>query len=781
MPTFRYRYVNFGTNFQKSKAAQRSEADAFKGEFARDKLCRNELALDVGGMCGGFDGDDLSVIDHHFPGEPFPSASAAVLHKARLISEQFNAAESFPVIWLVTHTQPDFDAFCSMYLARAVIEAPDISDIIGIGLDHRHWEPGKINWYEPKLPYYPASIRWMILLASYASRVDHGRRIECPKHRALHSMLYAALKRGRDYESNHSGATEFFDAVKNALETEGLNPLTDFVLAGSSTFRPELEMLEEDMQAYFRDIRRARKAIVHLQWHTPGHFHDLFSQLEATPLLDEQQEIRPEHLRETGQRRQTDGIYMRDPECLLFKEWARMDLENSSMGQGFLFTAVAYSKGRPGGELNQTDYFFSIDPERAEGRHLYTLWARLQAREIREICDRPGQRQALEQPDPEPKTARGTFEFRAGAFSALFNDPWFDGSNYNCTIVATPNRGTLIDKPGGRGDLEDDKIVDIVRHELEDAIYASQPPQVDILDVSASDPVENEQRHEIEHIPPIRTGHFRFGRIAFSEDVNLHSGDLGRQIGTQLWRILHPKAEEGLPADLLTRHILTTTDWMGVWSRTGVIVAYKVNTGKEAADRSRTRFREIIELARSVQERFKPGMEDEHIGTRMKSGDELTRRIAKLRYELILPENRLLSQFFDAINVSELLQTMRDMLLGLNTHTTAEVQTKVEWLEIFLVGFYGTELARSVVHELHLSNPVWALIIIVGAGALFTGVTAGLLKPWQHKRSRNLIWLLGLAMLAYVLALVGAAKRYPDETATIIPDTIKYLKEIIGF
>ena len=341
-------------------------------------------------MCGGFDGDDLSVIDHHFPGEPFPSASAAVLHKARLIREKFNAAESFPVIWLVTHTQPDFDAFCSLYLARTIIEAPDIDDIIGIELDQRHWEPSEINWYEPKLPRYPASIRWMILLASYAARVDHGRRIECARHRALHSILYAALKRGRDYENRDSGAREFFDQVKAAITKEALNPLTDSILAGSSTFRPELEMLEEDLQAYLRDIRRARKAVVQLQWQTPGDFRDLFSRFER-PRFSTSGEKSDRSIcwKLVSGARPTESD-IRDPECLLFKEWARMDLDNSSMGQGFLFTAVAYSTGRAGGELNHTDYFFSIDPERAEGRHLYTLWARLQAREIREILRSPG-------------------------------------------------------------------------------------------------------------------------------------------------------------------------------------------------------------------------------------------------------------------------------------------------------------------------------------------------------------------------------------------------------
>src|SRR5262249_9429723 len=152
-----------------------------------------------------------------------------------------------------------------------------------------------------------------------------------------------------------------------AVQDHGLNPLTDSVLRGSAKFRAELELLEEDLKAYARDIGRARKVVVHLQWHAGGRFKELFDPLAAQPLLDAQLEIRSEHLLQQGERRQTDGIYIRDPECLLFKEWARADIENSSQGQGFLFTSVAYSSGRPVGELNQTDYFFSIDPERADG------------------------------------------------------------------------------------------------------------------------------------------------------------------------------------------------------------------------------------------------------------------------------------------------------------------------------------------------------------------------------------------------------------------------------
>jgi hypothetical protein len=796
MLEFRYRYVGFGTNFEQSKACLRpSEFDKADSEFANAKLCRNELALDVGGQCSGLEGDAISVIDHHFSNEPFPSASAAVLHKARLIREKFSSASGFSAIWLVTHAQPDFDAFCSMYLARTIIEASDIAEIEELALDEDRWNEKsaehlrKINWYDPNLSSYPANIRWMISLASYASRVDHGKRIECPKHRALHSILYAALKRGRDYERQSSGATAFFDEVRTSLHNKGLNPLTDSVLGESSVFRPELELLEEDLKRYLRDIGRARKAIVHLQWHEPSDFHEFFNPLAATPLLTDRLEIRPEHLLERGERRQTDGIYIRDPECLLFKEWARMDLEDSSMGQGFLFTAVAYSTGRPSGKTNQSDYFFSIDPERADGRHLYTLWARLQAAEIRAAYDGAQGGQNFEAPaeteqakwlaeeakKPKPTMARPGYEGRAGRFAELFRDPWFDGSNYYCTIVATPNLGTSIAKSGNRADLAGDRIAQIAERELEDAVYASQPPKITLLDLSASDETHGRRGpathdYELDEVPDVSSGHFRFGRIALKhEKLDLQSGDLARQVGTVLWRILHPKSEEGLPLDLVARHVFTTRDWMGVWSRTGVIIAYKPGDGERDAHDAQRRFTQIIELARSVQRRFSSGTDYRHIERRMEDADELTRRAAELRYQLILPENRLLSQFFDAINIGELLQTMRDMLLGLNTHTTAEVQTKVEWLEIFLVGFYGTELARSVVEQLDLQH-LWGedigqpvgLFIIVTAGALFTGLTAWLLKPWHYRRSKSLIWLLVLAFAVYVASILVAVLRYPS-------------------
>ena len=117
----RYRYVGFGTVFVPRQGSRAPDQGRLEPRF----LYANELALDVGGICWGYGNETLSVLDHHFnrPGQ-FPSASAAVLHNRKRIRERFqNLGDTgSSVLWLVTHQQPDFDAFCAMYLARIALE-----------------------------------------------------------------------------------------------------------------------------------------------------------------------------------------------------------------------------------------------------------------------------------------------------------------------------------------------------------------------------------------------------------------------------------------------------------------------------------------------------------------------------------------------------------------------------------------------------------------------------------------------------------------------------------
>src|SRR5271166_6517072 len=115
-PTFRYRYVDIGTVF--TGDSRRRDTQAV--DDSPSTLFSNELACDVGGTSWG-ENQPLAIIDRHSSQRTqSPSASVAVLQKSMLIREKF--ARVADVVWLVTHREPDFDAFCSMYLARWMIE-----------------------------------------------------------------------------------------------------------------------------------------------------------------------------------------------------------------------------------------------------------------------------------------------------------------------------------------------------------------------------------------------------------------------------------------------------------------------------------------------------------------------------------------------------------------------------------------------------------------------------------------------------------------------------------
>src|ERR1700678_3397097 len=482
-PIFRYRYVDLGTVF----TGDSSRRDADNADARPATLNSNELACDVGGTCWGAN-EPLAILDHHLRHESrCPCASAAVLHKANLIRERFADVD---LVWLITHKEPDFDAMCSMYLARWVMEDPAAAaDWQRYGLHPDGWhdapDRAKIDWFDPDLTDVPPEHRWALLLAGYAARLEMRRHISCPPQRALRSILYAALKRGRDYLSASSGATEFFDEVKIALREKQLNPAFDSVLDGSAQFAPELEMLDREAEAYPRDYQRARKAIVYLP-EAEAPFADFF---EHPRKLASEHEVDAEHLTLADTFRiPTDGIYLRDPECALFAEWARVDLENSAMDAGFEFTAIAYSSGRPEAAANRTRYVFSIDPERANGRHLYTVWSRLETREVEAL------RSTTLEAASFPRLT-DVSEPRGALLQAVLSDPWLGGQTQSGTVVATPNRGTLIAPAGVDGDLRDDPVAEAVRSELEDCIYTAssllEGPRITVSDFAAVHALQN--------------------------------------------------------------------------------------------------------------------------------------------------------------------------------------------------------------------------------------------------------------------------------------------------
>ena len=812
--SFRYRYVDFGTVFT-GDPRLRDAGDAAKSPGT---LFANELATDVGGTCWGRN-EPLAVIDPRSSGDgQFPSASAAVLHKAQIIRDRFAKQES-DVLWLVTHESPDFDAFCSMYLARWIIENSAAAiDWANYGLHPDGWldlpdrPTKKIDWFSPDLSRVAPEHRWPLLLASFASLLDSRRRVSCPRQRALNSVLCAAVKRGRDYLSETSDATEFFDEVRASLLQNNLNPIFDSVLDGSAVFAPELAMLDRESAAYERDVRRARKSIVYLpQSEAPS--PKFFKSPKQVALLQEQgtsHEVDAEHLLLADTFRiPTSGIYLRDPECLLFQEWARLDLENSSLGAGFEFTAIANSHGRPAGTLNHTDYVFSIDPERANGRHLYTVWSRLETREVDAL-------RAREQGPDGPVAFRvAPGEGQRAATGNLLAEPWFGGPHSSGTVVRTPNRGSAIGPSGTRSDLRDDAIAEEVRTELENPINSAESlvagPQVTAADLSASKNHHDDGPRKFDlnaslKIPPPQEGYFRFASVRLRADVPIVPGGsagrgLAEQIGDTLWHVLYPDRPGSMPPDFTERHLIATTDYVGVWGDRGIAVAEKYFSGPGAASPADGQtlalhgdFAGIVSLVRDIDqftaETFfsvttapptdiavksygSDGARD--LEATVARGEDLAFRAAGLQHNLALPGRDLLRRFWDGIGVDQLLATMRDLshtadeslrrqqiaaqsrLMEERAGVIAKLRSRLEWLEIFIVGFLAIEIIEAVAHHVNLGNMLEDALLLLG-GPLALGITAWVLKPWQRKpeAAEDAMGVSHAVLIAVIAACVAA-------------------------
>jgi hypothetical protein len=819
---FHYRYVPYGTRF-KAVGGERS-VDEHNGD-KRDlderkrRLFANELAVDVGGVCWGHNGVADSVLDHHFRREDegqFPSAAAAVLHRAADIAERFATRPG--KIWLVSHVNPDFDAFCAMFLARQIIsgELPAEGwEALGIYPegwralgDHRR----QIDWFQPRVADVPPDRRWAVLLAANAACVDNCRRLACPKTRALHAVLYAAIERGRNYKSESSGALEFFSAVKHELQAKNLNPLYDSVLEGTHVFDRELRMLDHELEAYQRDLRRARQAIVFVQ--QADRPANLWApEICQRPLIERWDEsdkkvnaaVDVAHLQPAPfDLSPVDAIYLRDPECLLFKEWARYDVENSHFRQGFLFTAVAYSGGRAS-RFNNLDYYFALDPERAGARHLYNVWARLQDAECEKLLEAANKNQveledgpprvgfegrAAEYPagEPWPGQADSPRESFLGPHAKLFKDPWFDGSNYSFTLVATPNRGTFIGQPTGNADLLDDPVVQLVRAELELGVFTSGVRGFEF----SSEPGGGERKLRKFHIskverhderPPHHAGHYYRYAVMVSDAVPLLNRTLANQIGRTLWRVLEGEHGATVPDDFAERHLLGGADWLGVWSRRGIAVAYKRAATKRIVASNKL-FAELVALSREagalavVADRqpgemaagrppraAAPGDHDSAAGDLIVAhGAHLTRRVADAKRRLAFPEARLLGRFFEASRLDEVLSAVHDLNLVSSEAAYRDriehLQGNVEWLEIFIVTWYAFEFFEHM-REIYQGEPGHK----AGPGRLtlgsaFGGLIVGLiwfwlLRPDKHSRftCRQLlvVGLLGAAALAFLL------------------------------
>jgi hypothetical protein len=700
---FRYRYVAFGTRFT-SAPGFRAPGD----EANPSTLYANELAVDVGGRAFAIDGETAAVFDHHFGGaERPPCAAVAVLQRANAIAARFGDCEA-GVIWLVAHRDADFDALCALYLARWAIAEREPVDV-----------PAGVDWFSPRAgALVPRRVRWAFQLAGYAACVDHARRLYCARNEALHSVLYAALARGRPYLDAESGALEFFTEVRARLEA-GANPQSDSVLASSATFAPELAMLRRENELYELDMARARTAVVFVPI-APDDFEAAYARACARPLpgLGDA----PSELSARDDRLAVDGVYLRDPECLLFKEWARLDRAHSTLGRGFTFTCIAVEENGGG----RVAYYASLDPEFGHGLHLYPVWERLQRREAAAL--------RAARCDPAAGPARAGFESRAGDAGALFADPWYDGGTYACQIVVSPNGGSAIGPAGRCADLADDPVAAEIRAELEDWAFAGAidvHPEPAPADAPADSPA------------------YRFGRVEIRDAVDVLNDATALQLGGQLWCALFGTADRVTSADVIRARTYRRNGLLAVWNRAGVAVAH-VAAMRGAADRLEAHFRQIVDVAGELDglcERRPDAGDADAIARRVDAGELLMASMGALRRELAADDGEVIEGFIADAGIERVLQTFRDVnragalkqqtrQMLQHTRTVADVQSKVEWLEILFVAVYATEAGNIIFGGEH-GTTRWSLLATMVCAVVATGAAVMYLRPWEHVTSEG--------------------------------------------
>lgn len=723
--TIHYRTVPFGTRFVPTDQVRPAPPSA-----QMDKHCLgvNEVALDVGGCCLGCDGIEDLIIDHHFHSTKFgrPSATAAALH---LIAQIHGRLKNYPHVWIVVHENPDFDCFCAAFLVRSVLKGNlaahgwDILDRCGRGSKPIDWlsierlprllELKRLGVAWDTTEWH--NRRWAMFLAAYASLLDNALPIPCSRTKSLHALLYAAtVRRGSDIQEN-MGA-DILDAAVEQMRRYGLNPLYDALFDYGDGLDPELRLLDEDAERYRDDVNRALISIISVP-KTNRPFHDWYEEECQQPLIT----VGEDQLPTTGWREgddsgyeQVDGIFIRDPKSLLFKEWARSDREHAPSAEGFIFTMVAYT-GQTGGHGNPSRYIISLDMERAQkrGLHLYPLWQCLQGEEIRLASSL----------SLSAGTARPGFEKRL-ADTPGCDDPWYDGMNYEATIIDTPNGGTRI-SGGTSPDLSDDGVFKVVARLLDSGIYgfcrcgepigviedfpthitgrntrsgeninAESAPDSQFPDLGE----DNDFRAKLQALDAVNDKHgcsecvlrpncttldaavslntndgaLRFTAVPI-RSVDMNNAAIVRQVARRIWSFIEMANVRTVPTDFVENHVYHSADAILVWNRRGIVVAYSGSRGMDYAIELRGLVRRFASAAKETGELLSPSkIGDAHVGNDPDHTQNLMRTLAQLRLEIVPPHRRPFGKLVEACNLDDIVHALH----ALNQQAAREEEEK---------------------------------------------------------------------------------------------------------
>jgi hypothetical protein len=327
-----------------------------------------ELYLDTGNRLAP------GVIDHHQPDAPARCTAALVLeHPALVLSQVIDLAPGEPLT-IVTHQAPDMDAVTAAVLVERVL-ADSVSD------GARRLADAVCAVDRGETTLHPAApiTAYSVLLAT---------------------LQLAASRAGGDADAAALAAMEAgADLVRWLIARLDAHPdpsALDQALAHEPAWAEARRLIHADLTLYRRDLATAER-------------------------------LRPALPRIDGGLAPVPGLWVEQPEAMLFKSWARGDVAGAADPRGFVFLAVVLSPQR---------VILSVQPGRG-------LWLK-------------GLGDALEHAETAKRRRLGKErrgEPRPGYASP---DPWYDGRSplHGWTIVDAPRDGSVLTPAEVRGVLD---------------------------------------------------------------------------------------------------------------------------------------------------------------------------------------------------------------------------------------------------------------------------------------------------------------------------------------
>jgi hypothetical protein len=355
--------------------------------YERQTVKRNRIFLDVGNRL------KKGVLDHH---GTYKAAEYAHKCTAGLVAAfpeliLSNIDYDINTVDIVLHYNPDFDCFAAAYMAKYIIENKRLPDN-----------------YE--------------FLVRYTEEIDAGKMLIEPSQLVSPYSIYHVIGEvvdAPDFESANIKSMErgirLIEVCMESLKKVGSSRSFDHPLLIedlSNEFKKEILFIKDDYQKYEDDlVKRVDKERTRIRL-------PLNNPLNSKFLIE------------------VDALFWNEmPTCVLHKLWARQDKKSPS-GRGYVFTFIPL-KVNTKNEYNvdTSRVIISVKPDNEVC--LKGLAKQLEASERKAEAEHP--------------EFKGNVSLWRGRYKKRFNeewcdseDPWYDGRDFDFTIVDSPKIGSLL-------------------------------------------------------------------------------------------------------------------------------------------------------------------------------------------------------------------------------------------------------------------------------------------------------------------------------------------------